>query len=536
MEKTGILESWKEISDHLGHSIKTCQRWEKEFGLPVHRFDESARGRVYADKAELNIWKKEKLQLATASEKGLPLFRSLAVLPIRNLCGDKEKDYLSDGITETLITELGQISAFRVISHQSVKQFQGKQNTIPEIAKILRVEALVEGALLQAKDTARLSINLVGAFPERHVWAQTFECGESEVAWLQRRIAHILAEQAGVELMPEVKARLSSSQTVNPEAYEAYLRGKAAVWKSFLKADIERALGYFEKAVKIDPTFAPAYAEKGWAYSQLGFYSHLSPGEAFTKLKESAQKAIELDPSLAEGYALLGFATSVYDWEWPQAEQYFKRALELNPNSSRTHFHYAQYLNWVGKNEEALEKQRRLIELDPLNPESHWNLGWCFFWAGQYDESMAVFKKLQELAPEDHWLEMALGVTYSMKNMPEQALEMCEKARAGVPLGVDGQFDCFTAIIFAKGGETEKAKNILDQLKKISKERTVDFASIAGVYVALGDIEAAITLLEKSFREHSPTLVYLKVAPFWKPLYADPRCQCILRRLNFPSV
>jgi TolB-like protein len=226
MEEKRILESWKEISDYLKHSIKTCQRWEKEFGLPVHRFDETAKGRVFADKAELDVWVKEKLRLAETSEKGLPLFRSLAVLPMRNLCGDQEKDYFSDGMTEALITELGQISAFRVISHQSVRQFQGTGKTIAEIAKMLRVEALVEGALLQAGDRVRLSINFVGAFPERHIWSQTYECGESDVAGLQRRIARTVAEQAGVELTPQVEAWLSSSQSGQSGGIRGLSQGK----------------------------------------------------------------------------------------------------------------------------------------------------------------------------------------------------------------------------------------------------------------------------------------------------------------------
>ncbi|OGD22661.1 MAG: hypothetical protein A2W03_16295 [Candidatus Aminicenantes bacterium RBG_16_63_16] len=177
METKGIIESWKEISDYLKRSVKTCQRWEGEFGLPVHRLEETPKARVFADKGELDVWIREKLHLADFSENARPRFRSLAVLPIKNLSGKEKKEYFAEGITEVLITELGQVAGLRVISHQSVKQFQGTGKTIPEIAKLVRVEAFVERALLPARNGVRLSVNLVGAFPERHIWAQTFECG-----------------------------------------------------------------------------------------------------------------------------------------------------------------------------------------------------------------------------------------------------------------------------------------------------------------------------------------------------------------------
>jgi TolB-like protein/Flp pilus assembly protein TadD len=530
-----ILESWKEISDYLKHSIKTCQRWEKKFGLPIHRLDETAKGRVFAEPAELDVWIKEKLRLAEASEKGRPLFRSLAVLPLKNLCGDKEKDYFSEGMTEALITELGQISAFRIISHQSVRQFLGSGKTIPEIAKMLRVDALVEGALLQAKDRVRLCVNFVAAFPERHIWAQTLECGETEVAGLQRRIAGIIAEQSGVELEPRLEARLSSPQPVNPLAYEAYLKGRSSVLRSFLKADIERALGYFEKAIELDPKFAPAYAEKGWAYGQLGMHSHLSAKEAFPKQKEAAQTALELDPLLAEGYAELGYATSVYDWDWAKAEEYFKRALELNPNSHRAHFYYAQFLSFVCRNEEVISTQHRLLEIDPLNPESHWNMGWTFFWARKYDESMDVFSKLTELSPEDHWLQMALAVIYTFKDQPEQALVMCDKARAGVPIGLDTNFDFYTAYVYAKAGKPEKAHETIERLVQLSDKIIIDSTKIAVIHMGLGNIDESFRWLEKAYEDRCPNLVYLKLAPFWKALQSDPRFQSLLRRMNFPE-
>ncbi len=534
MNEKGILESWKEISDYLKRSVRTCLRWEREFGLPVHRLRGEAGGRVFADTSELDAWMKEKLSLVEPGRHVPARFCSIAVLPIENMSGGPENDYFADGVSEVLITELGQAGALRVISHQSVKQFKGTRKPIPEIARMLKVEALVEGALLQAEDKVRLSVNLIGAFPERHLWAGIFECGRSEAPGLQRQIARAVIQQSGVEVTPQVEARLSKAETVRAAAYEAYLRGRASVRKSFLQQDILRSLGYFEKAIKIDPDFAQAYAEKAWAYGQLGTYYFLAPREAFSKQKEAAQRALELDPASADGYAALGYAASIHDWDWSRGRELFCRALELNPNNDRTLSYYAQYLTWSGRNQDAWEMHRRLVELDPLNPESHWNMGWCLFWARRYDESMGAFQGLLERAPGDHWLGMALGMTYALKGMTEQALAVCDRARAGVPVGIDIQFDGFTAYIYATAGKREKSREILAAMYRISKERTIDPTQVAIVLASLGENDQALEWFEKAYEERSPALVFMDVAPFIDNLRKDPRFQELLGRFCFP--
>jgi len=224
-----------------------------------------------------------------------------------------------------------------------------------------------------------------------------------------------------------------------------------------------------------------------------------------------------------------------YDWDWQLSEKCIKRALELNPNSPRAHFYYAQFLGLVCRNEESISVQHRLLEIDPLSPESHWNMGWAYFWARKYDESMAVFNKLMELSPEDHWLQMAQAVIHTFKDQPEQALVMCDKARAGVPVGLDTNFDFFTAYVYAKAAKPEKARETIDQLLQMSDKRIVDSTMIAVIHMGLGEIEEAFRWLEKAYEEHSPMLVYLKIAPFWKAIQSDPRWQSLLRRMNFPE-
>lgn len=533
MEKLKILESWKEISEYLRHSIKTCQRWEKKFGLPVHRFDETVKGRVYADPAELEIWKREKLHLAEASDAGAPLFRSLAVLPIKNLSGNKEKDYLSEGITETLITELAQISAFRVISHQSVRQFIGTDKTTSEIAKMLQVEALVEGALLQVNDKIRLSINLIGAFPERHLWAQTLEHKETELPRLQHRIAHSIAEKAGVKLGTQLEKRLSTSQFVNPQAYEAFLRGKASVRRSFVQADIERALHYYEKALALEPDFAPALAEYAWCYAQLGFYSFLPPKDAFPLAREAAVKAMKLDPYLAEAYTVSGFVAFTFEWDWDKAGPLLKRALELNPSSYWANYYYLYFVTCMGWFDEVSKSRKNLLELDPLNPENHWTYGWSLFWERRYDEAVATFHRLLEMNPDDHWLRMALGIAYMCNGNPIQALGESEAARSGIPIGLDEQFDTLIAYVYAMAGQKKKAQETLDRWAEIGKHKYVNPVMLVPVYAGLENKEEALKWLEEGYRDRCPTMVWTKIAPFLDLIRDDPRFQDLMRRMNF---
>ena len=535
MKGKTILESWKEISVYLKRSVRTCRRWERGFGLPVHRFGDAAQGHVFAETDELDAWLKGKLRLAEAGTGPPSLIRSIAVLPIENLSGDGENDYFAEGLTEVLITEMGQVGEIRVISHQSVKQFKDSKKPIREIAGLLNVEALVEGALLQTKGKVRLSMNMIGATPERHIWAKLFECDPSEAAALPRLISHAAMHQAGVALTPRLEARLSDRKAPNAEAYEAYLRGRASVRKSFLFADIQKALAYFDQAIALDPGFAPAHAERAWAFSQLGTFCHLPPKEAFPVQREAARRAVELDPALADGYAALGHASTVYDWDWRRADELFVRALDLNPNSQRVLFYYSQHLIWMNRAEEAIAMHHRLVALDPLNTESRWNEGWAFFWARRYDEASKVFISLLEQTPEDHWLEMALGLTCLHQGLSDEAARLCERAGVGVPMGIDRQFDCFVACVFAATGREARAREILGHLKRTEAERVIDHTQIALIHCALGEKEEALERFEQAYREKSPLMAYVNIAPFWKPLGGDPRFRDILRRMAFPN-
>jgi len=525
------LESWKDISGHLGRSVKTCQRWEREFGLPIHRLEGTAKSRVWAVVDELESWIKDKFHLAAASEP----VRSLAVLPLRNLTGDPSQDPIAEGLTEALITEIGQVRDFRVISHQSTQQFAATKLPLPEIARILHIDAIIEGAVLEAGERIRITANLVKAVPERHLWAHDYECRRSELTGIQREIARAVAREAGVELSPGEEARLSGRRDVVSEAYDLYLRGKAALRRSFVQLDIERALNHYEKAVAVDPGFAAAWAELAWCHGQLGFHSFVAPSEAFVRQKEAAARALGLDPLLAEAHTMLGFHSFASDWDWPGAELHLKRALELNPSSFWANTYSVWFMTCTGKHEKADEIRAQLLAIDPLNPENHWTLGWDYFWAKRHDDAIATFSRLLEQAPDDHWLRMARGANYSFKNLHEEAIRDCDLARSGVPVGLDIVFDLFIAYCFARAGLPERAHDTLKKWDEIVKERPIDPLAYTAVHLGLGNEEIGLEYLERGYEERRPWMVYAKVAPFYDSIRGEPRFLKLLKKMNFPE-
>jgi TolB-like protein len=525
------LESWKEISDYLKRSIKTSQRWEREFGLPIHRLEGTPKSRVFAVAEELDSWIRDKLNLAEAAES----VRSLAVLPLRNLSGEPGNDYLAEGMTEMLISELGRVKEFRVISHQSTRQFRDTDRPLPEIAGILQVDALLEGAVFQDGGQIRVTANLVKAAPERHLWAHEYRCERGGLSRIQREVAIAVARHAGIELSPLEESCLFEPPHIVPEAYDLYLRGKASIRRSFVQVDIERALRYYEKAVEADPRFAAAWAELAWCHGQLGFHSFADPQESFRKQKDAAGKALSLDSTLAEAHVSAGFNAFASDWDWPQAERLLKRARELNPNSFWANAYSVWLMTCMGRHEEAEDNRKRLLALDPLNPENHWTLGWGRFWESRYDDALATFNRLLEEAPDDHWVRMARALTYSFKGLHQLAAADCDFARAGVPVGLDFLFDTFIAVSYARAGLRDKAQATLDRWHEIALVEQIDPLQYATVHLGLGDKENGLDYLERGFRERRPMMVYTKVAPFYESIRGEPRFRELLRKMKFPG-
>lgn len=525
------LESWKEIGDYLGRSIKTCQRWEREFALPVHRLEGVRRSRVFAAPEELDGWIKDKLHLAEASES----VGSLAVLPLRNLTGDPSEEYLVEGLTEATITALGRAGDIRVISHQSTRQFRATERTLPEIAGILRVDALLEGAVQKREARYRLTANLVQASPERHLWAHDSEWSRAELAAAPLKIASAVVRRIGAAFPSGGEAPPGQSRLVAPEAYDHYLRGKTSLRRSYVQLDIERALRHYELALEIDPSFAPAWAELAWCYGQLGFHSFAPSREAFRRQKEAVDKALTLGPDLAESHTMAGVHAFGADWDWERAERHLKKALELNPGSLWANTYSTWLMTCLGREKEADRIRARLLAMDPLDPENHWTIGWGYFWAGRHREAIATFSRLLEKAPDDHWLRMARGINLAFERRREEALRDSDLARAGVPIGLDLAFDMVIACTWAKAGRPDRARDTLARWDEIAKQRPLDPITYAAIHFCLGNDAKGLSYLEQGYEERRPWMVYSKIAPFYGPIRAHPRFRALMRKMAFPG-
>jgi serine/threonine protein kinase/TolB-like protein len=460
-----------------------------------------------------------------------PTIQSLAVLPLENLSRDAEQEYFSDGMTEALIAELGQISALRVISRTSVMRFKGARppGGLPEIAEQLNVDAVLEGSVMRAADRVRITAQLIDAKADRHLWAHSYERDLRNVLSLQSEVASAIADEIKLKLTPQEQTRLASARPVNPEAYEAYLRGRY-YWG---QRDINKSLEYFQQALAADASYALAYAGVAAANAALGdpLYGVLPPREAYPRARAAVEKALELDQSLAEAHTTLAHVKDRYDWDWPGAEREFRRALELNPSYADAHRAYALHLTRTGRTEEGLAEMKRAQQVDPLSLWISMHLGWAYYVDRRYDEALGQLQRTLEMgrnyAPA-HW---GLGLCYLQKGRYREAIVAFQKAVEQGGLGVASVASLGYA--YAVSGNRTGAVKILEQLQEESKRRYVPAAWIAAVYAGLGKKDQAFSWLEKAYEDRS--LLYLKVDPMFDSLRSDPRLQDLLRRMNFPE-
>lgn len=462
----------------------------------------------------------------------LPRIESIAVLPFENLSGDPAQEYFADGMTEELVTNLGKISALRVISRTSVERYKGTKKPLPEIARELNVDAIVEGTVQRSGNHVRVTANLLYAPADRHLWADTYEGELGDVLVLQGKVARSIASQIGIELIPQEQVRFASAHPVNPEAYQAYLKGKYYTSK-LSEEGFKNGVASFRQAIDFDPAYASAYGGLGEAYSLMGLWALQPSTETYPLAKAAALKALELDEGLAEAHAVLGQIKFGFDWDWSGAEQELRRAVTLNPSSSSAHFWYGLFLTAMGRYDEAVKETRHALELDPITPSANVQLGWVLFYARRYDESIAQLKKTLELAPDFGYANMELGLNYTQKRMYPEAVKECRRAVSLAPedqvtLGVCGY-------VYGLAKRRDDAFAILDRLKKLSTRRYVDPYNVAGLYIGLGDTNQAFEWLGQAYRERSPSLYALRMEVWSDRLRSDPRFQDLLRRVNFPK-
>jgi len=465
----------------------------------------------------------------SGQKKGVPLkpMTSLAVLPLANLSGDPSQEYLADGMTEELITELSKIRALKVISRTSVMQYKGVRKTLPEIARELNVDGVVEGAVFRSGNRVRITTQLIYAATDTNLWAESYDRDLGDVLNLQKELARQIAREIKITVSPSEEKQLAISTTVNPQAQDLYLKGRF-FWNHRTRDALNKAVDYFRQANEIDPNYPQAYAGLADAYVELVGFGVLGSAEGVPKAKAAALKAIDLDASLAEPHTALGYILAE-EWDWTAAQKEFQRALELDPGYVIGLYQYAFYLSVMGKHDEAIPVAQKALELDPLSPIVLYRAGRVEFQARRYDEAAALFRRILELNPNDPLGLYGLGLVYEAQGKFDTAI-LCLK-KQNLQQGFD------VAAVYAAAGNPAEARRRLDEsTQRINEEKSyLRPGWVAEVYVSLGDKDEAMRWLERGYKERDIWLALLKVWPRFDPMRSDPRFQDLLRRMNFPS-
>jgi eukaryotic-like serine/threonine-protein kinase len=464
---------------------------------------------------------------------GRPQISSLAVLPLANLSRDPEQDYFADGMTEALITDLAKTTDLRVISRTSVMHYKGIDKPLPEIARELHVDAVVEGSVQRSGNRVRISAQLIRAATDQHLWADSYERDFQDILALQDEVAHAITWQVEGRLSQRNEVHRESSRPVNPEAYEAYLKG-LYYWNKRTVEGLTKSAQYFEEAIERDPSYAPAYAGLASFYYMSSTSGILTPNESLPKAKAAAMKALQIDDSLAEAHAVLATAILSYDRDRKAAEAEFRRALELNPGSAQVHYWYGfWFLTILGRYPEAISEMQRAQALDPLSLLINTHLATTLAWAGHYDQAEQQYLRTLELDPHFAWAHVFLAWLYQEKGMYEAALTETQKAAADS--SDNPQIMSQLARAYALAGKRAEALKVVAELNRLSQQRVyVSSYDMATVYVALGDNPRTFAELERAFEEHSAGYG-LGGDPRFEGLHSDPRFQDLLRRLNFPK-
>ncbi len=569
------LDSWKEIAAYLKRETRTVRRWEKAEGLPVHRHLHTKRGTVYAYTGELEAWwgsrrpgmeEQEQAQAALRRRRmvwvvaasllavalvlgsylaGKHLWRParppagrsmLAVLPFDNLSGDPEQEYFSDGLTEEMIAQLGQLQPEQlgVIARTSAMQYKGTKKGVREIGRELGVNYVLEGTVRRAGGRVRVSAQLIQVTDQTHLWAGNYERDLQDVLALQGDVARAIAHEIRVKLTPEEHTRLvASARPINPEAYELYLRGRFHAYRRTPEA-LQKAQEYFRAAIDADPGYALGYVGLADSYRLLVTYAGLRRSEGYPRAKAALTKALEIDDSLAEAHASLAQS---YDlaWDWEAAEREYRRSFELDRNYSTAHHWYALHLSSLGRHEEAIREIKRARELDPLSPIIRGAEVMILFYDRKYDETIKECQKALELDPTIRWFHGWQGAAYLEKGIFDQGVAGFERYAT-----MTGTTDALGRVgyAYARAGRRGEALKIARELEELSRQKYVSSYSIALVYVGLGEKSHALSWLEKAYKaneEANQMIYYLKVSPWFDSLRSDPRFKDLLQRMNFPQ-
>jgi TolB-like protein len=451
--------------------------------------------------------------------------RSIAILPLKNVSGDSSQEYFADGMTEELINDLGQVSTLRVISLTSAMSFKGTQKKLPDIARELSVDGVVEGSVQREGSQVRISAQLIDARADRPIWAHTYVRDMTSVLALQGEVAQAIADEISINLTPQEQARLARDRPIDPKAQDSYLRGMLELDAD----DCKSATVYFKEALDKNPNYAQAHASLAYCYGRVGESGQTAYSDAFSRQKAESVKAIELDDLLPEGHAELANTAMTLDWDWPAAAKEFHRALDLNPNSAPIHQKFAFYLVRTGQLPEALAEVKRGVDLDPVSGRSIHYEGFIYYFSRQYNQVLSLIRTVRALDVTPANWSFLLGDVYAEKGMYAESISEFLKSGDGPhSLGHLGN-------TYARAGQVNAARNTISKLQEHVRENGVGRYEIALVYTGLGKKQDAFKWLEEAYRAHDVGLVYLKIDPCLDPLRSDPRFDDLVRRVGLAN-
>ncbi|HZQ50725.1 MAG TPA: winged helix-turn-helix domain-containing protein [Bryobacteraceae bacterium] len=472
--------------------------------------------------------------LAGLHEKGRPPvapgpIRSLAVLPLANLSGDPGQEYFAEGVADVLRQDLEGIRALRVVSRTSSMYYRGSHKPLPDMARQMDVDAVVDGSVLRSGNRVRISVELIQAANDTRLWGDTYDRDLKDVFALQSEVARRIADEIQVTLTPHDRARLAHLPTPDPDAYLAYSKGRF-FWNRRTEVDLKRAIGYFQQAIAKDPNYALAYDGLADCWLPLGWYAYMAPADTFPQAKAAVRKALALDDSLAEAHTSLAFVTLYYDRDWAGAEQEFRRAIDLNPNYANGHHWYAEFLSLVGRHKEAIAESERARELDPLSTIINTWVGSRYFFARHYDEAIEQYRNAVEMDPSFVPVHLVLGHAFEQKHLYAEAI--AELERAVTLSGGSPVYRASLAHAYGVSGRRDEARKLFDDLRNLSKRRHVSSYDLALAALGVGAIDQSFSLLARAVDERSPRVAFLTVDPRFDGLRSDARFKALMVRIG----
>src|SRR5881227_2141074 len=455
--------------------------------------------------------------------------KSIAVLPFDNLSRDPDNAYFAEGVQDEILTRLAKVADLKVISRTSTQKYKSAPDNLRDIAKQLGVSNILEGSVQKAADQVRVTVQLINATNDAHLWAETYDRKLTDIFTVESEIAKTIADTLRAKLTGSEERMMSKKPTANPEAYELYLKGRF-FWNKRTGVDLRKSIDYFDQTAAKDPSYALAYAGLADAYVLLSGFGAASPKDSLPQAKAAAEKALELDSTLGEAHASLAQALFAYDFNFAEANREFRRAIELNPNYATAHHWYGESgLTPLGQFEDGVAELKRALQLDPLSVIINADVGTVLTSARRYDEAIEQLRKTLEMDPSFYYAHYNLGEALEMKGLTENAIAEYQRA---IALNDDPVPQALLGHLYAKLGRKDEARRILQRLRDSPKERYVTPYLFAMIHLGLGEKDRAIDFLEKTYEDRDGySIAFIKVDPFLDPLHGDPRFEALVQKV-----